>query len=45
LYNLKNDLSEKTDLAKNNPEIVKSLNSKLEKWLKETNARLPEKKQ
>jgi len=44
LYNLKNDLSEKTNLASKNPEMVKSLNSKLENWLKDTNARLPEKK-
>lgn len=45
LYNLKNDLSEKNDLVKENPELVKTLNSKLEKWLKDTNARLPQKKQ
>ena len=41
LYNLKNDLSEETDLVNTNPEIVRTLNLKLEKWLKATNSRLP----
>lgn len=41
LYNLKNDLSERTDLAKKNPETVSILNRQLEKWLKATNAKMP----
>jgi len=41
LYNLKNDLSEKTDLANANPGMVRKLNNKLEKWIKATNSRLP----
>ncbi|HUX59037.1 MAG TPA: sulfatase [Bacteroidales bacterium] len=41
LYNLKNDLSEETDLANENPEMVKKLNLKLEKWLKATHAKMP----
>ena len=41
LYNLKNDLSEKTDLTKNNPEKVTELNNKLNEWLKLSNSKLP----
>ena len=41
LYNLKNDLSERTDLANNHPEIVRKLNRKLENWLKATRAKMP----
>lgn len=41
LFNLKNDLSEHTDLASTNPEMVKRLNSKLESWLKKTGAKMP----
>ena len=44
LYNLKNDLSESTNLAKENPEIVNNFNDKLENWLKQTNAKLSIKK-
>jgi len=41
LYNLKNDLSEKTDLAETRPEKVRELSEKLTEWLKVTNAKLP----
>lgn len=41
LYNLKNDLSEQNDVANKQPEIVKKLNLKLEKWLKATHAKMP----
>jgi arylsulfatase A-like enzyme len=45
LYNLKNDLSERTDMSNENPQMVRKLNKKLEKWLKATNARMPVAKQ
>ncbi len=41
LYNLKNDLSERHDLAASNPEIVRKMNLKLEEWLKATHAKMP----
>ncbi|MBD3267297.1 sulfatase-like hydrolase/transferase, partial [bacterium] len=41
LYNLKEDISEKNDLAKQKPDKVKALNKKLERWLKETGAKVP----
>jgi arylsulfatase A len=41
LYNLKNDLSERTNLANDHPEIVSKLNRKLENWLKATHAKMP----
>ena len=41
LFNLKNDLSERTDLANGNPEIVRKLNRKLEDWLIATDAKMP----
>lgn len=41
LYDLKNDLSEHINLANKNPDVVKKLNLKLDKWLKETHAKLP----
>jgi arylsulfatase A len=41
LFNLKNDMAEKTDLAKTNPDKVKELNDKLQSWLKRTNAKMP----
>ena len=41
LYNLKNDLSEKNDLADSNPEMVSKLNKKLKKWIIATGSRLP----
>ncbi|MBL7649952.1 MAG: sulfatase [Candidatus Hydrogenedentes bacterium] len=43
LYNIKDDLSETTDLAAANPEIVKDLEARLQAWRTEVNARLPEK--
>jgi len=33
LFNLKNDLSETTNLAKTNPEQVRSMNLKIEEWI------------
>lgn len=45
LYNLKNDLSERTDLVNKNPEMVRKLNRKLENWLKVTHAKMPVVKQ
>ena len=44
LFNLKNDLGETYELSKEYPEKVKELNSKLQDWLKITNAKLPVKK-
>jgi len=41
LYDLNKDISERTNLAKENPEKVKKLNAKLEIWLKNTNAKIP----
>lgn len=43
LYNIKDDLSETTDLAAAKPEIVKDLEARLQAWRTEVNARLPEK--
>ena len=41
LYNLKNDISEKVNLAKEKPEITKEILNKLDSWLTETDASLP----
>ena len=41
LFNLKNDLSEQNDLSEKMPEKVKELDTKLNKWLQSSNARLP----
>jgi arylsulfatase A-like enzyme len=41
LYNLRDDIGEKTDLAKAMPEIAKRLNDKLGIWLQETGAKIP----
>jgi len=41
LFNLKNDLSEKHDLAKKIPAKVKELDKKLAKLLKDTNSKVP----
>ena len=38
LYNLKDDLGERNNLAKSNPAKVKELKIKLEKWLNEVEA-------
>jgi arylsulfatase A-like enzyme len=41
LFNLKDDLGETTDVAKQFPRKVKKLNKKLDAWLKKTGAKLP----
>ncbi len=41
LYNLKNDVEEKYDLAGNLPKKVKELDLKLQDWLRHTNAKIP----
>ncbi len=41
LFNLKDDLSEKTDLADKQPDVVKRLDAKLVAWLKTANAKMP----
>jgi len=41
LFNLKDDLSEETDLSENMPEKVKELDATLTDWLRATNAKLP----
>ena len=43
LYNLKEDISEKKDLAAQFPEKVKELRDKLHEWQKEVDARFPTK--
>ena len=42
LYNLKEDLAEETDLTKQHPEKAKALKTKLDNWLKEINAKIPQ---
>ena len=41
LFNLKNDLGEKIELSGKNPDKVKELDTKLQSWLKYTNAKMP----
>lgn len=41
LYNLRNDISQKTDMAKQNPQKVTELYTKLTNWRKEINAPMP----
>jgi hypothetical protein len=41
LFNLKQDLGEKLDLAEKMPDKVKELDSQLVAWLKHTDAKLP----
>jgi arylsulfatase A len=41
LYNLREDLSEKTDLAARRPEKRRELGARLEGWLKEVGAQMP----
>ena len=41
LFSLREDLSEKTDLAEQAPEKVRELDALLSAWLRETSARLP----
>lgn len=43
LYNLKDDISERNNLASRNPELAKQLDDKLKSWLTEVDARLPTK--
>ncbi|MEN8127743.1 MAG: sulfatase, partial [Planctomycetota bacterium] len=43
LFNLKDDISETTDLALTNPAKVRELNEKLVAWLRHTNAKMPTK--
>ena len=44
LFNLKNDLGEEHEISSSNPDKVKELDLKLVAWLKNTGAKLPEKK-
>lgn len=41
LFNLKDDISETTDMAANEPAKVRELNEKLVAWLRHTNAKMP----
>ena len=41
LYNLSDDIGEKSDLSKKLPEKAKLMEKKLDKWLKDTGAKLP----
>jgi len=41
LYNLKDDISEKNDLATSNPEKAKAMHAQLKAWRKSTNAPVP----
>ena len=41
LFNLKEDISEKNDLAKNHPDKAKTLAAKLASWRKDTGAVMP----
>src|SRR6185369_113780 len=41
LYNLRDDLSEKMDLAQSNPQKTGELRARLEKWRTEVGAQLP----
>ncbi len=41
LFNLREDLSEESDLSDKHPEKVAELNQKLEAWLKDTGAKMP----
>jgi len=44
LYNLKEDMQETTNLIKTSPEMIDSLDAKLDEWLIATNAKMPEEK-
>ena len=43
LFNLADDIGEKTNLAKKHPDKVKALATKLAAWPKDTGARMPTK--
>mgnify|MGYP002624166720 CR=1 FL=1 len=45
LFDLEQDLSERTNLAADEPELAKKLNEKLTAWLTETGAGIPEKRE
>ncbi len=42
LYNLKDDISEKNNLADKLPKKAAKMKATLENWLKQTNANMPE---
>jgi arylsulfatase A-like enzyme len=42
LYNIANDIGEQSDILSQNPEMAKQLRQKLDTWLKETDARIPQ---
>ena len=42
LYNLASDIGEQNNAASQNPEVTKMLKQKLDTWLKETGARIPQ---
>ena len=44
LFNRKDDPAETTDLSGTNPDKVYELEAKLQQWLKQTGARMPERK-
>ncbi len=41
LYNLRDDIGEQKDLAKERPQLVKKLHGMLQSWRKETGAIVP----
>ena len=43
LYDMRADIAEKTNVASAQPELTQKLTAKLDTWLAETNARMPEK--
>jgi arylsulfatase A-like enzyme len=45
LYNLRDDLSEKTNIAAQFPEVAEALKKSLHQWQKETGARIPKRNQ
>ena len=44
LYNVREDVGQKHDLAKENPDLARDLHAKLEAWRKEVNAPMPERR-
>jgi arylsulfatase A-like enzyme len=44
LYNVREDVGQKHDLAKGKPDLVRDLHAKLKAWRKEVNAPMPEKR-
>ena len=41
LYDLKEDIGEKNNLAKSKPELAKEMRAELDQWLKESGAKMP----